>query len=109
MGGILQRQRELRQRRHRKKKLKVFKRRLALDVCRHAGIGLIRGSALIQAVKHAGFNLRKLRIVHDLILPASELRGAAAGGEIVQCLGRRKVAAGWKPDPTVSATAGRDQ
>jgi uncharacterized protein DUF6800 len=29
MGGILQRDRELRQRRHRKKKLKVFKRRLA--------------------------------------------------------------------------------
>jgi hypothetical protein len=28
MGGILQRQRELRRRRHRKKKLKVFKRRL---------------------------------------------------------------------------------
>lgn len=28
MGGILQRQRELRARRHRKKKLKVFKRKL---------------------------------------------------------------------------------
>jgi hypothetical protein len=28
MGGIVQRQRELRRRRHRKKKLKVFKRRL---------------------------------------------------------------------------------
>jgi hypothetical protein len=29
MGGILQRQRELRARRHRKKKLSVFKRKLA--------------------------------------------------------------------------------
>ena len=29
MGGIIERQKELRQRRHRKKKLKVFKRRLA--------------------------------------------------------------------------------
>jgi hypothetical protein len=29
MSGLLQRQRELRRRRHRKKKLKVFKRRLA--------------------------------------------------------------------------------
>jgi hypothetical protein len=28
MGGMIQRHRELRQRRHRKKKLKVFKRRL---------------------------------------------------------------------------------
>jgi len=28
MGGILQRQRELRRRRHRRKKLKVFKRKL---------------------------------------------------------------------------------
>ena len=29
MGGMIHRHRELRQRRHRKKKLKVFKRRLA--------------------------------------------------------------------------------
>ena len=29
MGGIIERHKELRQRRHRKKKLKVFKRRLA--------------------------------------------------------------------------------
>ena len=29
MGGIIERQKELAQRRHRKKKLKVFKRRLA--------------------------------------------------------------------------------
>jgi hypothetical protein len=29
MGGMIQRHRELRQRRHRKKKLKVFKRKLA--------------------------------------------------------------------------------
>jgi hypothetical protein len=29
MGGTIQRHRELKQRRHRKKKLKVFKRRLA--------------------------------------------------------------------------------
>jgi Family of unknown function (DUF6800) len=29
MGGIIERQQELRRRRHRKKKLKVFKRRLA--------------------------------------------------------------------------------
>jgi hypothetical protein len=29
MGGIIERQKELKRRRHRKKKLKVFKRRLA--------------------------------------------------------------------------------
>ena len=59
MGGILQRDRELKRRRHRKKKLKVFKRRLA--------------KATISEKGHIAAKIRRLTPGGDVIVKAMGL------------------------------------